>query len=148
MKKQKKKEKSKFLTIFIPLVFIAVLSVVLFIAIDETMVGQDSYRASIWDKIRGRDVQLPEGRAQYSQQVLIQVCKNVAIDSFGRDLIQSDFDKRASRYNAETKVHTIFMDLRIKNRGNVDIYIRCDISAVNRQVLESRIKNATGFSFF
>ncbi|MFQ3283275.1 hypothetical protein, partial [Reinekea sp.] len=109
--------------------------------------AQGDYRPTIWDILNGRG-ELPEGRAEVSQQVAIQVCKQEALNTYGRSLMQADFDDRSTRYNAELKVHTVFIDLRVKGQEKNDIYIRCDVSAVNRQLLEVRIKGGAGFSFF
>lgn len=139
-------KKSKFKTVVIPMFVIAVFTIGMVISVDEMLASQGDYRPTIWDILNGRG-ELPEGRAQVSQQVAIQVCKQEAINSYGRNLIQSDFDSRSSRYNEELKVHTLFVDLRVKGQEERDIYIRCDVSAVNRQILETRIKGAAGFSF-
>ncbi|MFQ3231717.1 MAG: hypothetical protein ACI9DO_003109 [Reinekea sp.] len=139
--------KSKFKTIVIPVAVVSLFTFAMVIAIDEMMAAQGDYRPTIWDILNGRG-ELPEGRAEVSQQVAIQVCKQEALNTYGRSLMQADFDDRSTRYNAELKVHTVFIDLRVKGQEKNDIYIRCDVSAVNRQLLEVRIKGGAGFSFF
>ncbi|MEJ2042568.1 MAG: hypothetical protein P8X74_07310 [Reinekea sp.] len=117
------------------------------IAIDEYVAAQGGYRITLWDHITGHG-DVPQGRAEVSQQVAIEVCRQRALSEFGRNLLLSKFDQRSSRYNNDLKVHTIFVNLTIKSKERDPIYIRCDISAVNRMILESRIKGLSGFSFF
>lgn len=140
-------KKNKFKTIWIPSIVVIIFTFAMVISIDEMLASQGDYRPTIWDILNGRG-ELPEGRAEVSQQVAIQVCKQEALNSYGRNLMQTDFDGRSTRYNEELKVHTVFIDLRIKGQEERDIYIRCDVSAVNRQLLEVRIKGGAGFSFF
>ncbi|MBU2865204.1 hypothetical protein QWZ13_12330 [Reinekea marina] len=140
-------KKSKFKTIVIPIILALGFTFAMVLAVDEMVANQGEYRPSVWDVLNGRG-ELPQGRAEVSQQVAIQVCKQEAIDSYGRDLMQTNFDKRSSRYNSELKVHTVFVNLRVKDQEDLDLYIRCDVSAVNRQMLETRIKGGKGFGFF
>ncbi|EAR08405.1 hypothetical protein MED297_16734 [Reinekea blandensis MED297] len=116
-------------------------------AIEEFVATNGSYRVTIWDVLNGRG-ELPEGRAEVSQQVAIEVCRQKASAEFGRNLLLTRFDQRSSRYNPELKVHTVFINLTIKGSERDPIYIRCDISAVNRMIIESRIKGTRGFSLF
>lgn len=142
-------KKSKIKTIVIPIFLALGFTFAMVIAVDEMLAnrGRGEYRPTLWDVLNGRG-ELPDGRAEVSQQVAIQVCKQEAIDTYGRDLMQTNFDGRSSRYNAELKVHTVFVNLRVKDQEGLDLYIRCDVSAVNRQMLETRIKGGNGFGFF
>jgi hypothetical protein len=140
-------KKSKFKTIIIPSFVITVFSIGMVLGIDEMIASQGVYRTTLWDVLNGRG-ELPKGRAEVSQLVAVQVCKQLALDTYGRNLIQTDFDSRSSRYNGELKVHTIFVDLRVKGKEKSDMYIRCDVSAVNRQIIESRLKGGDSLLFF
>lgn len=115
--------------------------------IDEFVAANSDFRVTIWDRLNGRG-DVPEGRAEVSQQLAIQICIQYGQSQFGRNLLQSRFDNFSSRYNADLKVHTIFLDLTIRDQERDEIYIRCDISAVNRMILESRVKGLSGFGFF
>lgn len=138
----------KWKTLYLPLVVVMVFLVGMVLAIEEYLASQGTYKVTIWDRLSGNS-EVPEGRAEVSQQVASQLCKNVALKTHGRNLLQSKFDERATRYNPDLKVHTIFIDLTLKGRERESIYIRCDISAVNRQILESRIKGGNrGFGLF
>lgn len=134
-------------TIVIPTIVVVGFAVGLAMAIEELVASQGTYRVTIWDVLNGRG-ELPNGRAEVSQQVAIEVCRQKAQREFGRNMMLSKFDQRSSRYNQELKVHTVFIDLTIKGKERDEIYIRCDISAVNRTILETRIKGMGGFSFF
>lgn len=140
-------KKSKFKTVVIPVFVVVSFAIALAMSIEEFVASQGVYRTTIWDVLNGRG-ELPSGRAEVSQQVAIQVCKQKAITEFGRNMLQAQFDQRSSRYNPELKVHTIFVNLTIKEKERDPIYIRCDISAVNRMIVESRIKGNGGLSFF
>jgi ABC-type uncharacterized transport system ATPase subunit len=140
-------KKSKFKTVVVPVFVVVSFAVALAMSIEEFVASQGVYRTTIWDVLNGRG-ELPSGRAEVSQQVAIQVCKQKAITEFGRNMLLARFDQRSSRYNPELKVHTIFVNLTIKEKERTPIYIRCDISAVNRMIVESRIKGNGGLSFF
>lgn len=141
------KEKSIFKRIVVPIAVVVTFAVALGMAIEEFVASSGDYRVTIWDVLNGRG-ELPNGRAEVSQQVAIQVCSQKASAEFGRNLLMTRFDQRSSRYNPELKVHTVFINLTIKGSEREPIYIRCDISAVNRMILESRIKGTQGFSLF
>ncbi|WP_040556728.1 hypothetical protein [Reinekea blandensis] len=141
------KQKGVFKTVIVPSFIIAAFVVGLAMAIEEFVATNGSYRVTIWDVLNGRG-ELPEGRAEVSQQVAIEVCRQKASAEFGRNLLLTRFDQRSSRYNPELKVHTVFINLTIKGSERDPIYIRCDISAVNRMIIESRIKGTRGFSLF
>ena len=140
-------KKSKFKTVVIPVFVVVSFAIALAMSIEEFVASQGVYRTTIWDVLNGRG-ELPSGRAEVSQQVAIQVCKQKAITEFGRNMLLARFDQRSSRYNPELKVHTIFVNLTIKEKERDPIYIRCDISAVNRMIIESRVKGNGGLSFF
>lgn len=142
-----KKKPSKFKTVVLPFAFVVVFAVGLALAIEEFVASQGDFRVTIWDVLNGRG-ELPEGRAEVSQQVAIEICKQKALSDLGRSLLLTKFDQRSSRYSAELKVHTVFINLTLKDREREPIYIRCDISAVNRTILESRVKGMRGFSLF
>ena len=140
-------KKNVFKRIIFPSTVVIAFVIGMGMAVDEYVASQGGYRITLWDHITGHD-KVPQGRAEVSQQVAIEVCRQRALSEFGRNLLLSKFDQRSSRYNNELKVHTIFVNLTIKDKERDPIYIRCDISAVNRMILESRIKGLSGFSFF
>jgi len=140
-------KRSKFKTIVLPIFIVVGFALGLAVAIDDFIASQTVYRTTIWDVLNGRG-ELPNGRAEVSQQVAIQVCKQKALSELGRNLLLTKFDQRSSRYNSELKVHTVFLDLTVKEKERDPIYIRCDISAVNRMIIETRIKGMGNFSFF
>jgi hypothetical protein len=141
------RKKSLFKSVIMPSFVVVSFAITLGLAIEEFVASQGVYRTTIWDVLNGRG-ELPNGRAEVSQQVAIEVCRQKALSEFGRNLLLSKFDQRSSRYNSELKVHTVFINLTIKDKEREPIYIRCDISAVNRMIVESRIKGMSGFSFF
>ncbi|WP_196157821.1 hypothetical protein [Reinekea sp. G2M2-21] len=140
-------KKSKFRTVVLPSVIVVGFAVGLGMAIDEFVASQGVYRTTVWDLLNGRG-ELPTGRAEVSQQVAIEVCRQKASRELGRNLLLTRFDQRSSRYNGELKVHTVFINLTVKDHEREQVYIRCDISAVNRMIIESRIKGMSGFGFF
>lgn len=142
-----KKKTSRLMSVYVPLVIVALFTLGMYVAVEELIVRQGDYRVTMWDILNGRG-ELPDGRAEVSTQVAIQVCKGVAQQQLGPSLIQADFDQRSSRYSEPLKVHTVFLDLRVRGRDDEDLYIRCDISAVNRVVLESRVQGQRQFGFF
>jgi len=142
-----KNKPNKIKTIVIPVLIIFILVGGLGLAIEEFVVSNGEFRTTLWDGMNGRG-EIPKGRAEVSQQVAIQICKQQALQHFGRNLLLGKFDQRSSRYNKDLKVHTIFVDLTVKEKEREPIYIRCDISAVNRMIIESRVKGMVGFSLF
>ena len=141
------KLKKAFKSFVIPTLVIVVFVGGLGIFIDDYVASQGDYRVTLLDILNGRG-ELPEGRAEVSQQVAIEICRQRALSELGRDLLQTRFDQRSSRYASDKKVHTVFINLVIKGKEREPMYIRCDISAVNRMILESRIKGQSGFSLF
>jgi hypothetical protein len=115
-------------------------------ALEEIAAGQGEYRRTLWDRITGKPA-IPEGRALVSIQLAQEVCRQRVTERLGRELLQTSFDQRSSRYNTELQVHTIFLNLTIQGRERDDIYVRCDVSAVNRMILEFRLQNYGGFLF-
>lgn len=124
---------------------VAVLSA--FISIEEVMSLEGDYRVTLWDRMNGRG-DVPKGRSQVSQQVAVQICRQQSLSLFGRNLLSTRFDQRSSRYTQDLKVHSIYLDLVIKDREREEIFIRCDVSAVNRDVLKYRINDTVGFMNF
>jgi len=141
------KKQSGFKRVVLPMAIVVVFVVGLVIFIDEYSASTGEFRITLWDRLQGRTA-VPVGRGEVSQQLAIEICKQQAGADFGRNLLQFDFDQRSTRYNKQIKVHTIFADLMIKGGERDPIYIRCDISAVDRTILEYRVKGMTGFSLF
>jgi len=141
------KQQGVFKRVVLPIATVVVFIAGLIIFVDEYTAATGEFRLTIWDRLQGRTV-VPIGRGEVSQQLAIEICKQQARADFGRNLLQVDFDQRSSRYNEEIKVHTIFADLVIQDSERAPIYIRCDISAVNREILEYRVKGMPGFTFF
>lgn len=100
--------------------------------------GMGEYRRSIWDIITGQEPP-PQGRAEVSVQLAQELCRQQVRQTVGDMFIRAHFDNRSSRYNKELKVHTIFLDLEVTN-GERGVYGRCDVSAVDRRILEYRVK--------
>ncbi|MFG1498309.1 hypothetical protein ABMA57_16870 [Saccharospirillum sp. HFRX-1] len=110
------------------------------IALDEftANTGDGEYRLSIWDRITGKEPP-KQGRAEVSVQLAQELCRQQVRQSLGEMFIRAHFDNRSSRYNQELKVHTIFLDLEVTS-GESGVYGRCDVSAVDRRILEYRVK--------
>ncbi|MEP4545880.1 MAG: hypothetical protein ABJ000_06855 [Saccharospirillum sp.] len=121
-------------------VVIVVFAAVMGIALEEMAAGEGEYRRTVWDRLTGKPV-VPVGRAQVSVQLAVEICRQRVARQLGRELLQSSFDQRSSRYNTELQVHTVFLDLTLEGRERDDIYARCDVSAVNRLILEYRLQN-------
>ncbi len=137
--KSKKKQKpwSGLLSGFIVIVlFVAAMA----IALEEMAAGEGEFRRTVWDRMTGKPA-VPEGRAQVSLQLAVEICRQRVAGQLGTELLQSSFDQRSSRYNTELQVHTVFLDLTLQGRERDDIYARCDVSAVNRLILEYRLQN-------
>ncbi|WP_127555299.1 hypothetical protein [Saccharospirillum alexandrii] len=110
------------------------------IALEEMAAGEGEYRRTVWDRMTGKPA-VPVGRAQVSVQLAVEICRQRVVGQLGRELLQANFDQRSSRYNTELQVHTVFLDLTLDGRERDDIYARCDVSAVNRLILEYRLQN-------
>lgn len=110
------------------------------IALEEMAAGEGEYRRTVWDRLTGKPA-VPVGRAQVSVQLAVEICRQRVAQQLGRELLQTSFDQRSSRYNTELQVHTVFLDLTLEGREREDIYARCDVSAVNRLILEYRLQN-------
>ncbi|WP_394169405.1 hypothetical protein [Saccharospirillum alexandrii] len=121
-------------------VVIVVFAAVMGIALEEMAAGEGEYRRTVWDRLTGKPA-VPVGRAQVSVQLAVELCRQRVARQLGRELLQSSFDQRSSRYNTELQVHTVFLDLTLEGRERDDIYARCDVSAVNRLILEYRLQN-------
>lgn len=112
---------------------------ILTVAVDEMLAADGEFRLTLWDRITG-STEVPQGRAEVSIQLAQEVCRQKLIKQLGSSLIHASFDNRSSRYNPEYKVHTVFMNLQIVGEEREDIYARCDVSAVNRKIIEYRIQ--------
>ena len=121
-------------------VVIVVFAAVMGIALEEMAAGEGEYRRTVWDRLTGKPA-VPVGRAQVSVQLAVELCRQRVAQQLGRELLQLSFDQRSSRYNTELQVHTVFLDLTLEGRERDDIYARCDVSAVNRLILEYRLQN-------
>ena len=110
------------------------------IALEEMAAGEGEYRRTVWDRMTGKPA-VPVGRAQVSVQLAVEICRQRVVGQLGRELLRANFDQRSSRYNTELQVHTVFLDLTLDGRERDDIYARCDVSAVNRLILEYRLQN-------
>lgn len=119
---------------------ILVLAGAMAIALEELAADEGEFRRTIWDRLTGKPA-VPVGRAQVSVQLAVEVCRQRVAGQLGSQLLQSSFDQLSSRYNTEMQVHTVFLDLILQGRERDDIYARCDVSAVNRLILEFRIQN-------
>lgn len=110
------------------------------IALDEFTAnsGDGEYRRTIWDRITGQEPP-PQGRAEVSVQLAQELCRQQVRQNLGEQFVRAHFDNRSSRYNEEMKVHTIFLDLEVAS-GEQGVYGRCDVSAVQRRILEYRVK--------
>ena len=104
------------------------------IALEEMAAGEGEYRRTVWDRMTGKPA-VPVGRAQVSVQLAVEICRQRVVGQL------ANFDQRSSRYNTELQVHTVFLDLTLDGRERDDIYARCDVSAVNRLILEYRLQN-------
>lgn len=112
---------------------------VLVVVIEEMVLPDLEFRRTLWDRMVGR-AEVPQGRAEVSVQLAQEVCRQKVFSELGDSLIHASYDGRSSRYNPEYKVHTIFMNLQISGEDSDDIYARCDVSAVNRRIIEYRIQ--------
>jgi len=120
------------------MVVIVLLAASMGVALEEMAANKGMYRRTIWDWLTGKPA-IPEGRAQISIQLAQELCRQRVARQLGGQLQQASFDSRSSRYNEALQVHTVFLDLQIKNDER-DIYARCDVSAVERTILEFRIQ--------
>ena len=125
------------------MVVIVMLAGVMGVALEEMAAAKGEYRRTLWDWLTGKP-EVPEGRAQISIQLAQELCRQRVARQMGTQLQQASFDSRSSRYNEALQVHTVFLDLQIKNEER-DIYARCDVSAVERTILEFRIRGMGGF---
>lgn len=140
---RKKHKKRPVLGLISGITIIVVLAGALGIALEEMAATQGDYRRTVWDWLSGKPA-LPKGRTQISIQLAQELCRQRVARQMGSQLLQASFDSRSSRYNEQFQVHTVFLDLQIKN-DNRDIYARCDVSAVERTILEFRIQGMGGF---
>ncbi|GGX51345.1 hypothetical protein [Saccharospirillum salsuginis] len=125
------------------MVVIVLLAGAMGIALEEMAANKGDYRRTLWDWLTGKPA-IPEGRAQISIQLAQELCRQRVARQMGSQLQQAAFDSRSSRYNETLQVHTVFLDLQIRNEER-DIYARCDVSAVERTILEFRIQGMGGF---
>lgn len=120
-------------------VVVALLVLAGILAIEEMFASQGDYRRTLWDRIVGRP-DIPQGRAEVSIQLAQEVCRQKVIGDLGSSLLQASFDNRSSRYDPDYQVHTVFLDLEVAGKRGEDVYVRCDVSAVDRTIIEYRIK--------
>lgn len=109
------------------------------LAIEEMSASQGDFRRTLWDRIVGRP-DVPQGRAEVSIQLAQEVCRQKVVGDLGSSLLQASFDNRSSRYDPDFQVHTVFLDLVVEGKRGEDVYVRCDVSAVDRTIIEYRIK--------
>lgn len=139
-KKGVQKKKSLGSSRFAQFVLVTSMIAALVMTVDEMLALDGDFRLTLWDRIAGKS-EVPQGRVEVSIQLAQEVCRQKVIRELGSSLIQASFDGRSSRYNPDYKVHTIFMNLQISGeKRDADIYARCDVSAVNRTIIEYRIQ--------
>lgn len=142
-KASQKQQKNRLKGILIGAGLIPVLIITMIMLLEELASAQGEYRRTLWNRISGAPVP-PQGRAEVSLQVAQEICRQEVASRLGGELIRATFDHRSSRYNQTYQVHTVFMDLEISGRERDDIYARCDVSAVQRQILEFRLHGYSG----
>jgi hypothetical protein len=126
------------------LTVIVLLAVGMGLALEEMAASNGEYRRTVWDRLTGKPP-IPVGRAQISIQLAQESCRQRVSGQLGSQLLQAKFDQRSSRYNEEVQVHTIFLTLTLKGLERDDVYVRCDVAAVNRTILEYRLQNYGNF---
>lgn len=135
-----KKKQHPWSGLFGGVIVIVVLAAGMGMALEEMAAGKGEFRRTVWDRLTGKPA-VPEGRAQVSVQLAVEICRQRVAGQLGNELLQTSFDQRSSRYNTDLQVHTVFLDLTLQGRERDDIYARCDVSAVNRLILEYRLQN-------
>lgn len=125
------------------LVLILGLGSVMVIAVEEMAASKGDYRRTLWDRISGKPSASGD-QVQVGVQLAQEMCRQRVVREVGPELMRASFDNRSSRYNEGYKVHTIFLDLQVRDNTD-DVYARCDISAVERVILEFRIHGMGGF---
>ncbi|MFT5008622.1 MAG: hypothetical protein ACI868_001317 [Granulosicoccus sp.] len=83
-----------------------------------------------------------------TQPQALKVCLGQAREDYGDNILQSTFDQQSSRFNVSENTFTIFADLVIKGMEREPAYIRCEVSAKNREILDYRIKGMKRKSLF
>ncbi len=129
--------------LIVGLVLILGLGLVMVIAVEEMAATKGDYRRTIWDRISGKP-SVSGDQIQVGVQLAQEMCRQRVAREVGPELMRASFDNRSSRYSEAYKVHTIFLDLQVKDSRN-DVYARCDVSAVDRVILEFRIHGLGGF---
>lgn len=142
MGKKKTKQRSV-LGLATGLSIVILLAAALGIALEEMAATQGDYRRTVWDRITGKP-EVPRGRTQISIQLAQELCRQRVASRMGNSLLQASFDSRSSRYNEAYQVHTVFLNLQVRNEDR-DVYARCDVSAVERTILEFRIQGMGDF---
>jgi hypothetical protein len=129
--------------VLIGAILVPVLVATMVMLLEELASARGDYRRTVWDRISGVPAP-PQGQAEVSLQVAQELCRQETTGRLGSELIRASFDGRSSRYNPEFQVHTVFLDLTISGREREDIYVRCDVSAVQRLILEYRLHGYSG----
>ena len=142
-KASQRQKKNSLKGVLIGFGLIPVLVITMIMLLEELSRAQGDYRRTLWDRVSGAPAP-PQGRAEVSLQVAQEICRQEVARRLGSELIRANFDSRSSRYNQGYQVHTVFLNLEISGRERDDIYARCDISAVQRQILEFRLHGYSG----
>lgn len=142
-KSLQRQKKNSIKGVLIGVVLIPVLVLTMIMLLEELSRAQGDYRRTLWDRISGSPAP-PQGQAEVSLQVAQEICRQEVARRLGGELIRASFDSRSSRYNPSYQVHTVFLNVEVSGREREDIYARCDISAVQRQILEFRLHGYSG----
>lgn len=97
---------------------------------------------------RALNIDPPDERvpSEIPLQAAYAVCRDHIENDVGPNLQSANFDNRASRHNASEQYYQIFVNVHFRN-SNESIYSRCNVSSVDGEILEYRLRSDEGFMF-
>lgn len=84
------------------------------------------------------------GSAEGSLQPAVDACKRAASAQLGSSLVSSRMDKISTRYLPASQEYFVILDLVIRDQERVAYYYECNVTAVNQQVIRTRVTGPPG----
>lgn len=118
-------------------------SVAFIIMVMATYVMDRYLGFTITESIFG-DSESVEGMAEGSLQPAVDACKRAARVQIGASLLSAKMDARSTRYLSATQEYLVFLNLMIQGSERLDYTYECNVSAVNQQILRTRVNGPPG----
>lgn len=97
---------------------------------------------------RALNIDPPEERvpSEIPMQSAYAACRSHIENDVGPQLQSANFDNRASRHEASEQYYQVFVNVNLSGSSD-SVYSRCNVSSVDGEILEYRLRSDEGFMF-